>query len=521
MDPTFYQFQLSLLAIICIALIAFERYLTSKRAPPDHFKDTVIEDSIEVGHPVLQTNGAPVPTSTSSRAGALKTLMRKYLLVYAIVMGADWLQGPYVYSLYREQYGFPERLVAVLFVTGFMSAAIFAPLVGVWADTNSYLFLRLSGRKRICLLFCILYATTCGLLLFPFFPLLLLARILGGISTSILFSGFESWLVSSSSNAALQSEDLSSIMGRATLVNGFVATAAGVFSNQLVGWNNGGFRSPFVASGCLLLLAWVVISGSWSENYGGGAGAGTAQISVDIFQIRRLGAAWRIVAADPVLLVLGLTQTIFEGSMYLFVFIWVPTLQESSLDPTFLPLGYIFSAFMVSMMFGSLLYTYITAHWYPPAPSSSLQKHTRSASVGTLPTQGDSSLVLHAQLSALVCAASSVTFAACVSIGKGKGDEMEHLKFWAFCLFEACVGMYYPVQGMLRGSLIANEHRATLSSLFRVPLNVFVVVSLMTGVSSARDAVLTTCAIVLAISSLTTTFVVIPRVEAPVQSRTA
>jgi MFS transporter, MFS domain-containing protein family, molybdate-anion transporter len=93
---------------------------------------------------------------------------------------------------------------------------------------NSYLSLARSGRKRICLLFCILYATTCGLLLFPFFPLLLLGRVFGGISTSILFSAFESWLVSSSSNAALTSEDLSTIMGRATLVNGFVATTAGV-----------------------------------------------------------------------------------------------------------------------------------------------------------------------------------------------------------------------------------------------------------------------------------------------------
>jgi hypothetical protein len=55
-----------------------------------------------------------------------------------------------------------------------------------------------------------------------------LGRVFGGISTSILFSGFESWLVSSSSNAALHSEDLSNIMGRATLVNGFVATTAGV-----------------------------------------------------------------------------------------------------------------------------------------------------------------------------------------------------------------------------------------------------------------------------------------------------
>jgi len=395
-------------------------------------------------------------------------------------------------------------------VTGFISAAIFAPLVGVWADTY--------GRKRICLLFCILYAATCGLLLFPFFPLLILGRICGGISTSILFSGFETWLISSSSSAALNSEDLSAILGRATLVNGFVATTAGVFSNQLVGWTNGGFRSPFVASGCLLLLAWVVISGSWSENYGGGAGAGTAQVSVDVFQIRRLGAAWRIVAADPILLVLGLTQTIFEGSMYLFVFIWVPTLQESSLNPSSLPLGYIFSAFMVSMMLGSLLYTYITAHWYSPSTSTGSQKQ---ASVGSSSSQGDASLLLHAQLSSLVCAAAAVTFAACVRVGKGKSEEGEHLKFWAFCLFEACVGMYYPVQGMLRGSFISNEHRATLSALFRVPLNVFVVVSLMTGVSSAREAVLTTCAVVLAISSLTTALIVIPRIEASVLSRTA
>ncbi|KAH9996725.1 DUF791-domain-containing protein [Russula compacta] len=508
MDSAFYQYQLGLLAIICTVFLALERYLKSKKTPTDHLK---VEENLENGHPGPQKNSSAM--LMTSRAGALSTLMRKYLLVYAIVMGADWLQGPYVYSLYREQYNFPERLVAVLFVTGFISAAIFAPLVGVWADTY--------GRKRICLLFCILYALTCGLLLFPYFPLLLLARVFGGISTSILFSGFESWLVSSSANAALHSEDLSTIMGRATLVNGFVATAAGIVSNQLVELNDGGFRSPFVASGCLLLLAWVVISGSWSENYGGGGGAGSAQTSADIFQIRRLGAAWKIVAADPILLVLGLTQTIFEGSMYLFVFIWVPTLQESSLDSASLPLGYIFSAFMISMMLGSLLYTYITAHWYPPSTTSGPQKHTRSTSVASLSAQGDSSLTLHAQLSSLVCAASAVTFAACVSIGKGKGEQEEHLKFWAFCLFEACVGMYYPVQGMLRGSLIANEHRATLSALFRVPLNVFVVVSLLTGVSSAREAVLTTCAIVLAISSLTTALVVIPRIEAPVQSRIA
>lgn len=55
-------------------------------------------------------------------------------LALIISAGADWLQGPYVYSLYHEQYKFPERLVAVLFVTGFVSAGLTAPLIGAWAD---------------------------------------------------------------------------------------------------------------------------------------------------------------------------------------------------------------------------------------------------------------------------------------------------------------------------------------------------------------------------------------------------
>ena len=53
--------------------------------------------------------------------------------------------------------------------------------------------------------------------------------------------------------------------------------------------------------------------------------------------------------------------------MYLFVFAWVPSLQEVSPASTPnqpvapLPLGYIFSAFMVSMMLGSIFYSAISA----------------------------------------------------------------------------------------------------------------------------------------------------------------
>jgi hypothetical protein len=152
---------------------------------------------------------------------------------------------------------------------------------------------------------------------------------------------------------------------------------------------------------------------------------------------------------DTVLLVLGLTQTCFEGSMYLFVFLWVPSLQEFTQDsPSYIiPLGYIFSSFMISMMLGSLLYSAIV--------SRTLSSASRSST--------ETSLTLHAKLSSMVCAVSAAALATSIS------SDHQHVRFWAFCVFEACVGMYYPVQGMLRGSLIANEHRATVSFLSLSP----------------------------------------------------
>lgn len=149
-----------------------------------------------------------------------------------------------------------------------------------------------SGRKKLCLVFCITYTFACLCINVPYLPVLLFGRLTAGVSTSILFSVFESWLVSSANSLTIPSSDLSTIFGRATLVNGFVATGAGVISNQLVSFTKS-FASPFIASGGLLVLAYFVIKSRWTENYGGRGGMTVANI--DPFQLRRLAQAWKIV----------------------------------------------------------------------------------------------------------------------------------------------------------------------------------------------------------------------------------
>lgn len=126
--------------------------------------------------------------------------------------------------------------------------------------------------------------------------------------------------------------------------------------------------------------------------------------------------------------------------MYIFVFLWVPSMQEAAFDGASLPLGYIFSAFMVSMMIGSVVYTSLTAHQPPDAAAR------------------DQPLVLHAKLAALNCLAASV------ALGGAYGfSDTPQMRFWCFCAFEGCVGLYYPLQGMLKGAMVSNDHRATVS----------------------------------------------------------
>jgi hypothetical protein len=154
--------------------------------------------------------------------------------------------------------------------------------------------------------------------------------------------------------------------------------------------------------------------------------------------------------------------------MYLFVFLWVPSLQEAG--GTSLPLGYIFSAFMISMMIGSIVYTTISSTAKVASSDTNLPTngsangHSNGHSNGTAHRDAaplDNIVVLHAKLAALICGIAALLFAYS-STGSTLSVEK---RFWAFCAFEACVGAYYPVMGMLRGSLVPNEVRATVRGI--------------------------------------------------------
>ncbi|KAJ4390110.1 hypothetical protein N0V93_007583 [Gnomoniopsis smithogilvyi] len=359
-----------------------------------------------------------------------------FMSVYALVMGADWLQGPYQYALYKDERQLPEQMVAALFAVGFVCAGISASIVGSFADKY--------GRRQMCLVFCVLYWLSCITKISDSVAILFVGRVLGGVSTTLLYSVFEAWMIHEHISRDLENKGLpqNQILSQMTTCSSVVAIIAGVVGHILVdifGTN----LAPFMASAVCLSLAFVLILRLWSENYGSQASEATNAGGLGG------GSSIRSIMKDKRIVSLGVITCLFEGTMYLFVFFWSAALKSAralvrSDSPP--PFGLIFSTFMCAMMLGSQISSLFGGKVTVPSVVQSLSV--------TL-------LVASTTLSAAVYFTS------------------EFVTLWSFCFFEMCVGLYFPAIGYLRGQLVHGGIRGYVYGLLRLPLNVFVFVALM------------------------------------------
>ncbi|KAH7442825.1 hypothetical protein KP509_02G004000 [Ceratopteris richardii] len=371
---------------------------------------------------------------------AFSSFKNNYLVVYCLMMAGDWLQGPYVYFLYT-QYGFNKGDIGRLFIAGFGSSMIFGTFVGSLADKY--------GRKRASVTYCITYVLSCMTKHSPEYKVLMLGRILGGIATSLLFSAFESWLVAEHFKRGFDAQWLSLTFSKAVFLgNGLVAIVSGLVANLLADTLSLGPVSPFDAASCVLGLGMVIIMYTWSENYG--------DVSENKSLLDQFRGAASTIASDEKIALLGAIQSLFEGSMYTFVFLWTPALSPNDEE---IPHGFIFATFMLSSMIGSSLASRLLAR-------SSLRAEVYMqvvflVSAGTL-------------LSPVL-----INFLTTSSGEKGGSISLPgKLQLFSFCVFEVCVGIFWPSIMKLRSQYVPEESRSTILNFFRIPVNIFVCVVL-------------------------------------------
>lgn len=363
-----------------------------------------------------------------------KEFQANYLLVFMLAMFSDWLQGPYVYELYVS-YGFDQQAIAELFVCGFGSSMIVGTIVGGLADKL--------GRKGMCILYSVTYITACCTKLVPEYWTLMLGRFLSGVSTSLLFSVFESWMVCEHGKRGFDPALIGETFTYATFGNGLVAVVAGLVANSAA--SQYGFVAPFVVAILPLGTVALVVATTWQENYG----------NQQMNMLSSLAKGFDLIRSDSRIAALGMAQSLFEGAMYTFVFMWTPALKsdaEKEMDgkdgaeTTSQYLGLIFAVFMVSVMVGSSIFQILASGGKGMLYKIPLMIHGAATIAMALIT---------------TCLADKFTV------------------YCMFLVFECSVGLFYPAYGVIKSEKIPEDIRSAVMNIFRIPLNMFVVLLLL------------------------------------------
>jgi MFS family permease len=356
---------------------------------------------------------------TGEMAPAFRSFQRQYLVVFTIIMMADWFQGTNMYTLYSS-YGVN---ISALFITGFLTGAIMAGPVGIWIDKY--------GRKRMCIVYLVLEIIINIMEHFNNFTCLWVSRVLGGITTNILFTGFEAWMNAEHRKRGFPQAWVADTFSKASFINGLSAIFAGVLAQ--VAADAMGEIGPFKVAIALTALALVFVV-FWPENYGGKEG-GTAEEN----DTKTL--AWQKITTDRKVFLMGSVNALFEGSMYSFVFMWVPTMI-GALKGSPLPSGLVFASLMCCISLGGVLFSPSMLLSIAPAEYLGVGCFVVGALALLVPVFFDSLLMI----------------------------------LGSFLVFETCVGIFQPCGGVLRSKVIPDELTGSVTNMFRIPLNSLVVI---------------------------------------------
>lgn len=172
--------------------------------------------------------------------------------------------GTHLYVLY-EGYGYS---VASLYCLGFVSGALTSPFTGPFVDRV--------GRRKSAIVYCILEIFINMLEQRDSFTGLIMSRVVGGITTNLLFTVFESWLVTEHRHNGFSEESLEVILRDSVICSNLSAIASGILAHYLAHFL--GPVGPFEGAVGCTWIALVLVFACWGENYGSADPAGVKSV---------------------------------------------------------------------------------------------------------------------------------------------------------------------------------------------------------------------------------------------------
>jgi len=394
-------------------------------------------------------------------------LRATYLLVTFVIMLADGLQGTHLYVLY-EGYGFS---VASLYCLGFFTGGLLSPITGPLVDKI--------GRKKAAILYCALEIFINTLEMYPYLPGLIAARMIGGLTTNLLTSVFETWLDTEYRRRDLEKEKYEIIMRDSVIVSNVAAIYSGYLAHVLA--ENYGPVGPFGGAVASTAIALVVVIAVWTENYGCSEGHENDKNVVGYFR-----EALDAFKADKKMRTVGIIQGLTAGSVQIFVFLWSPALRhfaqaaitgswglDSQGEPAY---GLIFGAYMAAGVFGGLVAPRIRKGF-----ASVLTPVDSEDDVVKVDVDGEEVEVrpMAVEFLAALCYLISAMLLLVPFLAPANGLTSFTALLVAFLSYEFLIGVMLPCEGVIRSLYFPANARASIMTLPRIIVNATVSVGVV------------------------------------------
>jgi len=397
-------------------------------------------------------------SSTTETKQSFLAFRINYIIVTIAIMLADGLQGTHLYVLY-EGYGYS---VASLYCLGFVTGAVTSPITGPLVDRI--------GRKKAALAYCVLEIGINMLEQYPILAGLIVSRMVGGITTNLLSSVFETWLDTEYRKRGFDEKKYEIIMRDSVVVSNLAAIASGYLAHQLA--EKLGPVGPFEGAVTCTTIALVVVAVVWTENYG------SAQPGVKS-TYSYLSGAVETFKSDSRILRVGIIQGLTCGSIQIFIFLWSPALRDlaksaprnvlgldSHGEPAY---GLIFGAFMACGVIGGLVSpTLRKAVTQLLTPLTKV--HTPTVNIEGEGEVRPMAVEFLAAACYLICAGLLLT----PILVSSSGELSFSLTLGSFLLYEFIVGVYMPCEGVIRSLYIPSDSRCSLMTLPRIIVNIAV-----------------------------------------------
>eukprot|EP00531_Pseudo-nitzschia_arenysensis_P018348 CAMPEP_0116118030 /NCGR_PEP_ID=MMETSP0329-20121206/1887_1 /TAXON_ID=697910 /ORGANISM="Pseudo-nitzschia arenysensis, Strain B593" /LENGTH=565 /DNA_ID=CAMNT_0003611631 /DNA_START=66 /DNA_END=1760 /DNA_ORIENTATION=- len=410
--------------------------------------------------------GSKSKSAMNTKSPQVALLQKRYLPVFYLFRMSFWMSGPYFYQAYlsktlRHLDGTTSQatseFVARVSLVGYLAIVLLGPMVGRAIDRYS--------RRTATICTGAMYALGSLSVFSDLTIILYLGRAMASIASSRLTSSPEAWLIQEylqikkqerAAKKETKDDGLSETFGLAYGGDAIVAILAGQTAS-LAAAEVGHPTGPFLVSPLVVAVALMLTAYFWIEHKASPEATKTDcnacedKTNDKKEEVQNGGCSMRAgvieIFSDPKILLVGLVQSLFEGSMYIFVLVWPPALssiiRSSFGESAATPFGTIFSCFMACCLLGSVLF-------------GQFQKKAVN--------------VKHIMAGILLVSTGSFLW----SVSAIQAESLFGT-IASFFAFEACVGMYFPSIGIIRSELLPESHRCAIMTLFAVPLNVLVV----------------------------------------------